>query len=178
MYILILTFIDVGAVMPGLWGDHLGVIDLAITKEAGEWQVIDSQSQTVPVYDKETGESAVDPDPDVVNTVKDDHETALKIICTPIWKTTEGINTFFSLAHVSLAVQLVSDALTDFIGEYTQDTEYADYPVLAATAPIKAERSASNYTDIDAGDRCQVAKMIANTLELEIPKNVGEVLSV
>lgn len=146
------TINGVAAVMAGRYGDHLGVVDLDLVKKNGEWEVADSQSETVPVYDSEENKPLVEPDEEIVEVLKEDHEAVLDYIRSPVGKTTESINSFFSLVQDDSSLQLVNDAQMKFMKEYIKDTEYADYPVLSAAAPFKAGKSASNYTDIAAGD--------------------------
>ena len=37
--------------MPGLWGSHLGVIDLILSYEDGKWSVADSTASVRPIYE-------------------------------------------------------------------------------------------------------------------------------
>lgn len=38
--------------MPGQWGDHLGVVDLVVNNDDGSWKVVDANAHARPVYDK------------------------------------------------------------------------------------------------------------------------------
>ena len=46
------TINGVPVVMPGSWGNQLGVIDLTIAKEKGKWKVKQSQASLRAIYDK------------------------------------------------------------------------------------------------------------------------------
>ena len=48
------TINGVPVVMPGSWGNQLGVIDLTIAKEKGKWNVKQSQASLRAIYDKNT----------------------------------------------------------------------------------------------------------------------------
>ena len=45
------TLNGVPAVMPGMWGDHLGVVDLVQSNDSGKWQVTQSRAEARPIYD-------------------------------------------------------------------------------------------------------------------------------
>ncbi len=48
------TINGVAAVMPGRWGDHLGVVDLTLDNRSGSWVVVNSKSAIRPIYDRAT----------------------------------------------------------------------------------------------------------------------------
>lgn len=37
--------------MPGMWGDHLGVVDLQLSNNSGKWQVTQAKAEARPIYD-------------------------------------------------------------------------------------------------------------------------------
>ena len=45
------TLNGIPAVMPGMWGDHLGVVDLVLNNDSGSWKVTSSKAQARPIYD-------------------------------------------------------------------------------------------------------------------------------
>lgn len=45
------TLNGVPAVMPGMWGDHLGVVDLQLSNDSGKWQVTQAKAEARPIYD-------------------------------------------------------------------------------------------------------------------------------
>jgi 2',3'-cyclic-nucleotide 2'-phosphodiesterase/3'-nucleotidase len=45
------TLNGVPSVMPGMWGDHLGVVDLVLNNDGGKWQVTQSKAEARPIYD-------------------------------------------------------------------------------------------------------------------------------
>lgn len=46
------TLNGVPAVMPGQWGDHLGIVDLVVNNDSGQWQVMQGKAQARPIFDK------------------------------------------------------------------------------------------------------------------------------
>ena len=46
------TLNGIPAVMPGMWGDHLGVVDLTLSNDSGKWQVTQARAEARPIYDK------------------------------------------------------------------------------------------------------------------------------
>lgn len=45
------TLNGIPAVMPGMWGDHLGVVDLVLNNDDGSWKVSHAKAQARPIYD-------------------------------------------------------------------------------------------------------------------------------
>lgn len=141
------------AVMPGFWGDHLGIIDLTLEKSDGKWTVVDSQSEARPIYDKANKKPLVDADQRIVDAVKADHEGTVEYVRQPIGETTAPINSFFSVVRDDPSVQIVSNAQKWYTEKYIQGTSYEGIPVLSAAAPFKAggRWGPSYFTDIPAG---------------------------
>ncbi|WP_128894915.1 bifunctional 2',3'-cyclic-nucleotide 2'-phosphodiesterase/3'-nucleotidase [Longirhabdus pacifica] len=145
------TINGVASVMPGYWGNHLGIIDLKLEEVDGEWVVVDSQSTNLAIYDRNEG-SLVDADQDIIDALKDDHEHTLTYIRGPVGTTTAPINSFFALIQDDPSVQIVNNAQRWYAEKYIQGTEYDGMPVLSAAAPFKSGyRDPNNYTDMEAG---------------------------
>ncbi len=148
------TINGVPSVEPGYWGDHLGVIDLTLTDNNGDWTVKDSQSEARPIYDSSTGTSLVSTDQEIVDAVKKEHEATINYVRTPVGETNAPINSYFALVNDDPSIQIVTNAQKWYVENNIQGTEYADIPVLSAGAPFKAggRSGSSYYTDIPAGD--------------------------
>lgn len=157
------TINGVPAVQAGYGGGSLGLIDLQLKKEKGKWSVANSQSSTREIYkdvkDPATGktitESTVQPDPSIVNLVKDDHQATVKYVNTPIGKTTDDIHSFFSLVQDDSSIQVVTNAQKWYAEKYISQSkpEYKDLPILSAGAPFKAGGNGpAEYTEIKKGD--------------------------
>ncbi|HET7579867.1 MAG TPA: bifunctional 2',3'-cyclic-nucleotide 2'-phosphodiesterase/3'-nucleotidase [Bacillales bacterium] len=147
------TINGVPAVEAGLWGDHLGIIDLTLKQNGDSWDVVDSQSEARPVYDPSTGQALVQPDQAILDAVHDAHEATLNYIRTPIGKTTAPIYSYFALVKDDPSVQIVSDAQKWYTKKAVQGTQYENLPILSAAAPFKAggHSGVSYYTYIPEG---------------------------
>ena len=168
------TINGVPAVMPGFWGNYLGVIDLTLSRENGEWKVVESVVQNRPIYDKETKTSLADPDPALAAAVKEDHDKTVEWVRSAVGTTTAPIHSYFALVQDDPSIQIVTNAQKWYIEEMIKGTEYEGIPVLSAGAPFKAggRNGASYYTNIPAG---QIA--IKNVADLYVyPNTVQAVL--
>lgn len=147
------TINGVPAVMPGFWGNHLGIVDLELRLAGGEWEVVDSRVELRPIYDAVTKTALVDADPAVLEAVKEEHDLTLEYIRGPVGQTTAPINSFFALIQDDPSVQIVNDAQMWYMKRVLQGTEYDGLPILSAAAPFKAggRQGPSYYTNIPEG---------------------------
>ena len=147
------TINGVPAVMPGFWGDHLGVVDLTLQGVNGDWTVTDSQTEARPIYDSETDEPLVEADQEVLDVVAQEHEGTLTYIRGSVAETTAPITSYFALVKDDPSVQIVNQAQTWYTENAVQGTEFEGLPILSAAAPFKAGgRAGPNYyTDIAKG---------------------------
>lgn len=156
------------AVLPGFWGNNLGVIDLSLQQVDGKWKVIDSISESVPIYDTANKKALVEADQTIVGAVKEEHNQTVEWVRSAVGTTTAPIHSFFALVQDDPSVQIVSNAQKWFVEKNIKGTEYDGIPVLSAAAPFKAggRNGASYYTNIPAG---QIA--IKNVSDLYIYPN-------
>ncbi|WZY01103.1 bifunctional 2',3'-cyclic-nucleotide 2'-phosphodiesterase/3'-nucleotidase [Bacillus sp. FSL W7-1360] len=138
------TVNGVPAVMPGSWGNHLGVIELDLRHKDGAWEVVSFDSKV-----KETAK--YDPHPDMVALVKETHEAAVAYVNRPVGEVEKDLNTFFSRIMDNEVVQLVNEAQLDYMKRNFAGTEYEEMPMLSAAAPFRAGRG-GDYTDVGAGE--------------------------
>ncbi|ASN81192.1 2',3'-cyclic-nucleotide 2'-phosphodiesterase [Deinococcus ficus] len=140
-------------VMPGFWGNNLGIIDLTLTKTNGKWQVTDRTGSIRPIWDKTAKKNTVTPDPIVAKAVQAMHQGTLNYVRGKVADLTAPITSYWALVQDDPSVQLVSNAQTAYVKAALSTTEYKDLPVLSAAAPFKAggRAGASYYTDIPAG---------------------------
>ncbi|WP_029097457.1 bifunctional 2',3'-cyclic-nucleotide 2'-phosphodiesterase/3'-nucleotidase [Brevibacillus thermoruber] len=141
------------AVMPGYWGNHLGVIDLTLKQENGKWKVVESASRAIPIYDKTNKKALADVDTSIVNAVKDDHDHTVEWVRSAVGTTTSPIFSYFALVQDDPSIQIVTNAQKWYVEKNIKGTEYDGIPVLSAGAPFKAggRNGASYYTNIPAG---------------------------
>ncbi|XNQ60744.1 bifunctional 2',3'-cyclic-nucleotide 2'-phosphodiesterase/3'-nucleotidase [Alkalihalobacillus sp. 1P02AB] len=147
------TINGVPSVMPGFWGNHLGVIDLVLEQVDGEWKVVDSQSSALPVFDSEERKALVEADQGIVEAVKHEHEGTLEYVRGDVGETTDPIHSYFSLVQDDPSIQIVTNAQRWYVEKYIQGTDYEGIPVLSAGAPFKAggRGGPDYYTDIEEG---------------------------
>lgn len=145
------------AVMGGFWGSHLGVIDLMLENDAGEWRVVSHASETRAISKRNEDRSTtalVDDQPDILDAAQVEHDATLKYIRRAVGKTSAPLHSYFALVADDPSVQIVSIAQLWYITEMMKGTEYEGVPILSAAAPFKAGgRGGPEYfTDVPAGD--------------------------
>ncbi|MGX9134382.1 bifunctional 2',3'-cyclic-nucleotide 2'-phosphodiesterase/3'-nucleotidase [Rummeliibacillus sp. JY-2-4R] len=142
------TINGVAAVQAGYGGGSLGIIDLALEKVKGKWNVADSRSSTREINN-------VQPDAKIAEAVKAEHEATIKYVNTPIGKTTDDIYSYFSLVQDDSSIQVVTNAQKWYVENYINlnKPELKDLPILSVGAPFKAGRNGvDEYTEIKKGD--------------------------
>ena len=147
------TINGVPAVMPGRWGDHLGVIDLVLDNTSGAWKVKDSRAEIRPITDRATRKPLVDTDPMVERLVADEHAGTLAYVRSAVAQTAAPIISYFAQVADDPSVQIVSQAQLAYAKRALQGTEYEGLPLLSAAAPFKAggRQGWNYYTDIPTG---------------------------
>nr|WP_205173485.1 bifunctional 2',3'-cyclic-nucleotide 2'-phosphodiesterase/3'-nucleotidase [Bacillus pakistanensis] len=146
-------------IMPGNWGNQLGVMDLTIKKIKGKWQVTRSETELRAIFRsyKENGqtkkESLADPDPAILEVVKEDHEATVNYVRQPVGQTSAGIHSYFALVQDDPSIQIVTNAQKWYIEKQLKGTPNEDLPILSAGAPFKAggRNGANYYTYIPEG---------------------------
>lgn len=141
------------AVMPGFWGNHLGVVHLQLEHDGHGWTVQGGTGEILPIKKKDadgnlTVESA---DPEIEKIVHEDHLGAIEYINTPIGTSTIALETYFALVRDCNAIQLINNAQTDYVRNALAGTLHAGLPVLSAAAPFKTDFRGTGYTDIQPG---------------------------
>jgi len=147
------TINGVAAVMPGRWGDHLGVIDFTLDNASGSWKVLDSRASIRPIFDRTTRQSVAAADPMVEQTIGDVHTATLEYVRNKVAFSSAPIYSYFALVGDDPSVQVVSNAQMAYVQRAMQGTDYEKYPVLSAAAPFKTggRQGWDYYTDIPAG---------------------------
>ena len=147
------TINGVAAVMPGRWGDHLGVVDFTLDNGSGSWKVVGSQSSIRPIFDRVAKKSIAEADPLVEKTVGEEHAQTLAYVRGKVAFSSAPIYSFFAQVSDDPSVQIVSNAQIAYVKRAMQGTDYEKYPVLSAAAPFKSggRQGWSYYTDIPAG---------------------------
>ncbi len=147
------TINGVPSVMPGSWGDHLGLVDLELELKDGKWNVTNTQASTRSILNAD-GTPAVEADQAILDAVKEEHDATIEWVRSAVGETTAPINSYFALVSDDPSVQIVTNAQKWYVEKYIKGTEYDGIPVLSAGAPFKAGTRANPdyYTDIPAGE--------------------------
>ncbi|TQI78435.1 2',3'-cyclic-nucleotide 2'-phosphodiesterase/3'-nucleotidase [Serratia fonticola] len=145
----------VPAVMPGQWGDHLGVVDLQLNNDAGSWRVIAAKAEARPIYDKENKRSLAEEDPALVKVLAEDHQGTREFVSKPIGKSDGNMYSYLALVQDDPTVQIVNNAQKAYVEHYIQgDPDLADLPVLSAAAPFKVggrKNDPASFVEVEKG---------------------------
>ncbi len=171
------TLMGKPAVMAGFWGSHVGIIDLMLQHDGGQWKVMEHKSEARPIYKRDGNKTVplVDAQGEVLESVKTEHEATLAYVRRPVGQISAPVNSYFSLVYDDPSVQIVSQAQTWYVAALaSQKPEWKDIPVLSAATPFKAggRGGPEYYTDVPAG-----AIAIKNVADLYLyPNTVQAVL--
>lgn len=150
------TLNGIPTVMPGQWGDHLGVVDLVLEGETGKWQVTSAKAEARPIYDIANRKSLVAADPAIIQLLAEDHVNTKTFANKLIGKASDNMYSYLALVQDDPSSQIVSDAQKDYVERFIQgDPDLADLPVLSAVAPFKAggrKNDPNGYIEVDKGD--------------------------
>lgn len=147
------SIFGVPSVMPGRWGDHLGVIDLKLNNRSGAWKVVDSRAEIRAIYQRSERRALVEADPMVGQAIASEHQQTLNYVRSQVSVTEAPIHSYFAQVADDPSVQVVAQAQLVYVKRAVQGTAYEQLPLLSAAAPFKSggRQGWSNYTDIPAG---------------------------
>ena len=142
------------AVMGNYWGRSLGVIDLALVRKDGHWQ-IDSANTHSEVRNVWRAPSIyVAPDPAIRALVDPVHEATIAYVSTPIGETDFVMSSYFADVGDVTALQPVNEAQRDYVERLIakESPELAGIPVLSAAAAFKGGFGGPrDFTDVGPG---------------------------
>ena len=149
------TLNGVPAVMPGMWGDHLGVVDLVLNNDSGKWQVTHSRAEARPIYDAAAKKSLAAEESKLVAVLKESHDATREFVSKVIGKSADNMYSFLSLVQDDPTVQVVNMAQKAYVERYIQgDPDLASLPVLSAAAPFKAggrKNDPASFVEVEKG---------------------------
>ena len=150
------TLNGIPAVMPGLWGSHLGVIDLTLQRTNTGWARLSHEVALPSIFGRDdTGAlfTTVADAPEIADITERAHLETLNHVRTGVGHTTAPLHSYFSLIAPNATVQLVAEAQRDHLKTVLTGTEYQSLPTLSAAAPFKAggRGGPTYYTDIPTG---------------------------
>ncbi|WP_236278949.1 bifunctional 2',3'-cyclic-nucleotide 2'-phosphodiesterase/3'-nucleotidase [Enterobacter bugandensis] len=149
------TLNGVPSVMPGMWGDHLGVVDLVLNNDSGSWKVTQSKAEARPIYDAAAKKSLAGEDKKLVDMLKHDHDATREFVSKPIGKSADNMYSFLALVQDDPTVQVVNMAQKAYAEHFVQgDPDLAKLPVLSAAAPFKVggrKNDPASYVEVEKG---------------------------
>ncbi|KER04107.1 bifunctional 2',3'-cyclic-nucleotide 2'-phosphodiesterase/3'-nucleotidase [Photorhabdus temperata subsp. temperata] len=150
------TVNGIPAVMPGQWGDHLGVVDMVINNVGGTWKVAEAKAEARPIYDKVGKKALVERDSELVKIIEKAHQGTRGFVGKLIGKASANMYSYLALIQSDPTVQIVNDAQADYARHFIQgDPDLADIPVLAAAAPFKVggrKNAPADFVEVEKGD--------------------------
>lgn len=150
------TVNGIPAVMPGQWGDHLGVVDLVLNNDEGTWKVADAKAQARPIYDKVNKKPLVARDDKLASVIDEQHNATRTFVGKLIGKSPDNMYSYLALLQSDPTVQIVNNAQTDYTRRFIQgDPDLADLPVLSAAAPFKVggrKNAPADFVEVEKGD--------------------------
>ncbi|VTN13426.1 2',3'-cyclic-nucleotide 2'-phosphodiesterase/3'-nucleotidase precursor [Raoultella terrigena] len=114
------TLNGVPAVMPGMWGDHLGIVDLALSHKDGRWQVTQAKAEARPIYDPLAKKSLAAEDGNMVTVLKADHDATREFVSKPIGRASDNMYSFLALVQDDPTVQVVNMAQKAYVEHFIQ----------------------------------------------------------
>lgn len=144
------------AAMGGYWGSHMGLVDLMLERDGGQWRIVSFESEARPISQRNedrTVTALVADQQDVLDAVAQEHDETLAYIRRPVGQTDAALHSYFALVADDPSVQIVSQAQKWYIAEQLAGTEHAGLPILSAAAPFKAggRGGPEYYTDVPVG---------------------------
>ncbi|EOD6735404.1 bifunctional 2',3'-cyclic-nucleotide 2'-phosphodiesterase/3'-nucleotidase [Cronobacter sakazakii] len=149
------TLNGVPAVMPGMWGDHLGIADLVLNNDSGKWKVTQSKAEARPIYDTQAKKSLAVEDPALVKVLKADHDATREFVSQPVGKSADPMYSYLALVQDDPTVQVVNNAQKAYVEHFIQgDPDLAQLPVLSAAAPFKVggrKNDPASFVEVEKG---------------------------
>lgn len=150
------------AVMPGRWGDNLGVIDLNLEQRDNKWVVASARAESRQIFERNEARqkiALVEADSHIHEAVAKEHKGTLDFVNAPIGKASNDMYSFLTLVQDDPTVQIVSNAQMKYVKDQVEASDnkaLKGLPVLSAAAPFKAGGRHSAASDV--GAYVQVAK--------------------
>lgn len=137
----------VATVQPGIYGSHLGIIDIDLSyTSAGGWQIMATRSETRAVR------AATAVDQQLVQELEQTHAATLNFMKQPIGSTTQPLSYKTARWQPSSAVQFIQHAQLWQAHQLIAAAAVKELPVLSAAAPFDAAFTATeSATEIAAG---------------------------
>ncbi|MBO2687627.1 bifunctional 2',3'-cyclic-nucleotide 2'-phosphodiesterase/3'-nucleotidase [Shewanella algae] len=138
----------VPAVMPGRWGDNMGLVDFKLQRKDGKWTVLSARTEARPIYDGANKTPLVEADKNIHDAVELEHQGTIAFVEQPIGVAAADMFSFLTLVQDDPTVQIVSDAQIANVKAKLPEA-LKSLPVLSAAAPFKAGGRHSTTSDAD-----------------------------
>ncbi|CAM5224849.1 bifunctional 2',3'-cyclic-nucleotide 2'-phosphodiesterase/3'-nucleotidase [Alishewanella longhuensis] len=135
-------------VIPGRWGDHLGVVDFTLKQHGTGWQVQSATAKVLPVFDNSNNQALVAPHAGIVAAISEGHQGTIAFMQRPIGVAASDMYSFLAQVQDDPTVQIVADAQRARVAAILP-AELQQYPLLSAAAPFKAGGRRSNTSDAE-----------------------------
>lgn len=145
----------VPTVMPGFWGYHLGIIDLAIDRRDGQWTVSHGEASLRSVSDEAATLAPAKCSFEAL--FADLHNDTREAMQAMVGETARPLNNYLTLVGADSATRLVQQAMLDHARLCQEALELPDLPILAASAAFKSGGfgGADYYTALPSGPLTQ-----------------------
>lgn len=139
-------------VMAGFRGSHLGVLDLDLEVQKGQWRLRDHRAEARPVACYDTGHP-VPGDPVLEEALEAAHRATIHLVARPVGNSEVPLHSYLSQIGCNMCERLVTRAQAAALRRAVAGTPDAALPVLSASAPFKTggRGGPGHYTDIPTG---------------------------
>jgi 2',3'-cyclic-nucleotide 2'-phosphodiesterase/3'-nucleotidase len=142
--------------MPGLWGSHLGVIDLALERANGRWAIAASRSEARPIAARDENgaiKALTGEDQALAGLVAPAHDRTLGVTRREVAHSPVGLHSYFAPIGVDTAARAVMRAQAWAVRAAIRGTPQAGLPVLSAASAFKAggRGGPDFFTDVAPG---------------------------
>ncbi|MGZ9809456.1 bifunctional 2',3'-cyclic-nucleotide 2'-phosphodiesterase/3'-nucleotidase [Pseudoroseicyclus sp. H15] len=139
------------AAMPGAYGSHLAVIDLAVVLRDGKWSAVRNSSRLFPL--RGVDGRLPEPDAGIVDLARPAHEATQKEVRRPIGHLTGRLQSYFSMAAPDPCLSLAADAMRAEARRLLHGRPEEGLPIICAHAPVRSggHKGPGNYVDIPEG---------------------------
>ena len=148
------TINGIASTMPGRWGSHIGIVDLKLSNDSGQWKIIDKKGE-IRAISANDGTALVEADKKLAQLVETDRKATEKFVNRAIGKASDAMYSYLALVQDDPTVQIVNDAQIDYVKQFVQgDPDLADLPILSAGAPFKAggrKDDPTGFTEVESG---------------------------
>lgn len=131
------TIHGIPAAEPGVWGSHLGLIDLELEQTTEGWSVVTRRGTVRPIFDPVSNRALVEPIAALEQAAAEAHRKTLDYIHTPVGQLAVPLHSYFSLVTDTPVVQLINEAQRYAGARLLEQTPYSALPLLSAAAPFK-----------------------------------------